>query len=298
MIAPDPTPHIPSINDDVCLFAQYDRSGTLPPHTRHTLTRLAQAGLRLHVACAGVARLDPDDSQFLTRIGATGHTRPNHGLDFGSWADLLRAGCATGAPRVVFANDSVFGPFADLRPILDRMNARRLDAWGLVESHERVWHLQSWFLCLTADALARPAVQRVFAQDFTLMSKEEIILHGELGLSVALRAEGLRLDAVWRPAGRLRRVMPVNPSHFDWASMLRTGQVPFLKAELLRDNPANIAWIGSWRQVLARCPDPTPELIEAAIGHPPPIRPAKPLRRLLNLLMTQDHKAALRALFA
>jgi lipopolysaccharide biosynthesis protein len=287
---------------EVCLFAQYDRAGRIPPHTRRYLAHLAQCGLRLHVACSGIATLPADDAAFLVGIGATGRARPNRGLDFGAWRDLLQAGCATGARNVLLANDSVFGPYGDLRPIFARMNARALDAWGLVESHERVWHLQSWFVCLAAAALARPAVQRVFAQDFAAMSKEEIILHGELGLGVAIQAEGLATDAVWRHSARLRRLMPVNPSHFDWLSMLDTGAVPFLKTELLRLNPANIAWIGAWRDVIRRRGG-DPAEIDAALGNAAapwqvPIRPAKPIRRVLNLLLTRDHAAALRHLLA
>jgi lipopolysaccharide biosynthesis protein len=286
---------------DVCLFAQYDRSGRIPAHTRRYLAHLADCGLRVHVACAGVAVLAPEDAGFLEAIGATGRGRVNLGLDFGAWCDLLDAGCASRARRVLFANDSVFGPYGDLRPILERMNASRLDAWGLVESHERVWHLQSWFVCLSAAALARPAVQRVFAQDFAAMSKEEVILHGELGLGVALRTEQLAVGAVWRDTARLRRLMPVNPSHFDWLGMLESGAVPFLKTELLRLNPANIGWIGGWRDAVRRSGG-DPGEIDAALGAPPgthwdpPRIGAKPIRTALNVLLTHDHRAALRSL--
>jgi lipopolysaccharide biosynthesis protein len=282
----------------VCLFAQYHPAGVIPAHTRRYLAALAGCGVRLHVACSGVQRLADDDAAFLARIGAVGHPRANAGLDFGAWRDLLRAGCAQGAAGVLLANDSVFGPYGDLRPILARMGARGADAWGMVESFERVWHLQSWFVWLSTAALARPAVRRVFAQDFAAMGKAEVILHGELGLGVALRAERLKVDAVWRHSGRLRRLMPVNPSHFDWRAMLRGGAVPFIKAELLRENPANIAWIGGWRdEVRARGGDPAE--IDAALGRPGerwivPRAGARPIRTMLNVLLTADHAVAAR----
>jgi hypothetical protein len=284
----------------VCLFAQYHPSERIPEHTRRYLAALAGCGLVLHVACAGVERLADADAAFLAGLGAAGYPRANAGLDFGGWAELLRAGCADGAARVVFANDSVFGPYGDLRPILARMNAGGADAWGMVESFERVWHLQSWFVCLTAEALARPAVRRVFAQDFAAMGKEEVILHGELGLGVALRQESLAVDAVWRHGARVRRLMPVNPSHFDWLAMLRGGAVPFVKAELLRENPANIAWIDGWRDaVRARGGDPGE--IDAALGVAGerwrvPRVAAKPIRKMLNVVLTADHAAAARRL--
>jgi hypothetical protein len=296
--APNARPPDANGKPDVCLFAVYAPNGGIPTHTRRYLAHLAECGFALHVACAGVTKIGSDEAAFLASIGAVGHPRENAGLDFGGWSALLAAGCATGAPRVLLANDSVFGPYGDLRPIIARMNARGLDAWGLVASHERVRHLQSWFVSLTAAALATPAVRRVFAQDFTAMTKEEIILHGELGLGVALRAEHLVVDAVWTHTARLRRLMPVNPTHFDWRSMLLSGKVPFLKAELLRDNPANIGWIGDWRDVLRRCPHGDPAEIDAAFAKPwrVPLTRGKPIRLLLNALLTRDHRAAALAL--
>jgi lipopolysaccharide biosynthesis protein len=286
----------PDTQPTTCLFAQYHPSGHIPAHTRYTLTQLARCGLRLHVACSGATAVAPHDQAFLATIGATALPRPNAGLDFGAWADLLRAGHAAGAPRVIFANDSVFGPFADLRPLLAAMDARGADAWGMVESRERMPHLQSWFLNLTAHALAAAPVQRVFAQDFAAMGKEAIILHGELGLSAALREAGLSTTAAWPETMRLRRLLPVNPAHFDWRGMLTTGAVPFIKAELLRDNPANIAWLPHYRGILATMPLYDPAQIDPTLAAPP-LRPTSLARRLLNITLTRDRPAALRSLF-
>jgi hypothetical protein len=280
----------------VCLFAQYHPDGVIPSHTRRYLGVLARCGLRVCVAVSGARRVAEGDAAFLASIGGVGQARANKGLDFGAWRDLLGAGCAEGADCVVFANDSVFGPYGPLAPVLAAMQGRGLDAWGLVESNERVWHLQSWFLCLTASALRSAAVRRVFAQDFGGMSKEEIILHGELGLSTALLASGLRVGSAWGEGPRMRRLLPVNPSHFDWRAMLESGGVPFIKAELLRDNPANIAWLPGWRLVLGRLPDGGVAEVTAAIGRDPPVRRARLHRLVLNALLTRDRAAAVRAL--
>jgi len=281
----------------VCLFAQYDKSGRIAPHVLRYLTHLAESGFVLHVACSGAARLT-DDAAALRRIGATPHLRPNAGLDFGAWQDLLRAGCAEGASEILLANDSVFGPFADLRPLLAAMRARRLDAWGMVASTEGVWHLQSWFVCLSARALASPAVQRVLAQPFAAMSKPEIILHGELGLGTALRAVELSCAAAFEEPrrNRLRRLARVNPMHLHWAWLLTSGTVPFVKVELLRDNPIGIPWANHWPQVIARISDYPPELILRHLGRPTPL-PSVPWRtRLLYFLLTRDKGEAMRAM--
>lgn len=281
----------------VCLFAHYDPSGRIAPHVRRYLAQLASCGFVIHVACSGLARLDERDRAALEWLGGTAYPRENAGLDFGAWQHLLRLGCAAGADEILLANDSVFGPFGDLRPTFAAMRGRKLDAWGMVASTERAWHLQSWFVCLSAAALARPAVQRVFAQPFANMAKPEIILHGELGLGVALRAERLTCAALFEePArSRLRRLAPLNPMHLDWASLIATGTVPFVKVELLRDNPIRIPWADQWPLVIASASDYPLGFIRDHLAHATPVPPPRWRTLLFYLLLTRDKRWAWRS---
>ncbi|GBQ30533.1 hypothetical protein HLH34_15695 [Gluconacetobacter azotocaptans] len=284
----------------VCLFAQYDPAGRLAPHVRHYLTELAACGMTIHLALSGTATTDAETARFCARHGIAAHPRPNDGLDFGAWQDLLAAGCAEGADRIVLANDSVFGPLRPLAPILRAMMDRPADVWGLVESHSVAWHLQSWFLCFTAQALDHPAIRRVLAQPFALMSKPEIVLHGEVGLGLAIRSVGLRAVAAWpdRRTG-LRRLVPTNPMHADWLSVARSDKVPFIKVELLRDNPSGIFWTGRWRALVARNPHFQAEWIEACLRDQPrrsATRRAGWKMRLLYPFLSRDRGAVLAAL--
>lgn len=233
----------------VCLFAHYDPQRRIGPHVLHYLAQLHQSGFTTYLALSGMDWISPLDNAALSQIGVIPRLRGNRGLDFGAWQDLMRDGCADGADVILLANDSVFGPLAPLAPIIEDMQARDVDLWGMVESQEAGWHLQSWFLCFTAAAFASPAVARVLRQPFHEMSKPEIVLHGELGLGAAVRAGGLSWDACWRqPTRRLRRLVPGNAMHLDYLSVLRSGRVPFIKIELLRDNPVRIPWIAAWRR--------------------------------------------------
>jgi hypothetical protein len=283
----------------VCLFAHYDPAGRIAPHVHRYLAHLADCGFALRLACSGLEVLPEEDRRRLDAIGARAYCRANAGLDFGAWQHLLAAGCAEGASEVLLANDSVFGPLADLRPVFAEMRARSVDAWGMVASLEGGWHLQSWFVWLTGEALARPALRRVFAQPFAAMTKREIILHGELGLSAALAAERLCCAARYDQAvdTRLRRVVRLNPMHLDWAWLIASGCVPFLKAELVRDNPLRIPWAHRWPQ-LAAGPDCPPDLIRAHLPAPTP-RGAPAWRSwLLYACLTRDRRLAWRELGA
>ena len=245
----------------ICLFAHYDPRHRIRPHVLGYLTALREAGYNVVVACSG-DRLPPDDDRdAVYATGASLFFRINQGLDFGAWQDLIRAGYADGAETVLLANDSVFGPFADLAPIISRMCARRLDVWGMVESLQIGWHLQSWFLHFSAAAFTAPAIRRVFSQPFDKMTKEEIINRGEVALGSAILEEGLSCDAVVRHVhgAWMARLLPMNPMHINWRHLLVSRQLPFIKVGLLRENAMNIPWIEEWAEILRACYGTAPE---------------------------------------
>ena len=283
----------------VCLFAHYDPRQRIAPHVAHYLRQLHSCGFATHIALSGMRELHDDDRILLDRLGVVPHFRLNRGYDFGAWADLDAAGCADGAETVLLANDSVFGPLQSLSPLFEAMRARELDVWGMVESREGGWHLQSWFLCFTARAFASPAVARVRHLPFAGMAKAEIVIHGELGLGAAIRADGLRWDARWhQPSTRLRRLVPGNAMHLDFLSVVRSGAVPFIKIELLRDNPTAVAWIAHWRRIVTAETLLPAAWIDEHFGSPGPYsapRPRQSLKmRLLHALLSRDWPEALR----
>src|SRR5271165_4958391 len=220
----------------VCLFAQYDPGHRVRPHVIAYVRALISAGFRVAVACSGGFRPPASDLAPLTEMGVRVLWRPNDGLDFGAWRDLIRQGNAEGASAVLLANDSVFGPFGDLGQIVRRMCDRGYDAWGMIESWQSGWHLQSWFIYLSGEAFARPRIRALLDQPFHEMTKDEIIENGELALGRALRFER-------RIIGRL---LATNPTHVDWKYLLLSGRVPFVKSELVRENPRAIPWAREW----------------------------------------------------
>ncbi|MFT8346845.1 rhamnan synthesis F family protein [Gluconobacter oxydans] len=288
----------------VCLFAYYSTEAGLPPHTRHLLSQIATCGFTIHIAASGLSEteaqsLHDDLASGAPPVSATVHARPNTGLDFGAWQFLLSRGCDRDADEILFANDSVFGPLLPLNPIVERMRAQNLQIWGMVRSEAVVPHLQSWFLCMTREALDHPAIQRIFNQPFSDMSKDEIVLHGELGLGLAIKAAGLSCGAAWSNPRGLARLLALNPMHTDWRAVLRSGHAPFIKTELLRDNPSGIASTHLWRQEI---PDPAffnPDWIARYLAATPPRNRSKRAgfrARLIQALASEDRRHALIAL--
>jgi hypothetical protein len=232
----------------VCLFAHYDADGMVAPYVRHYLAELRAAGVR--VCFISAAGLPPAEVATLRGLAGAVLLRDNGGLDFGSWQAALARGLADGFGHVLLANDSVFGPLRPLAPYLQQ--ARGFDAWGMVESRQHNWHLQSWFILLRSEVLARPAIRAVLTQPFAEMSKPQIIARGELALGRALQQERCRCGAASRALREplLQRRRPTNRMHADWRALAASGAVPFVKVELLRDNPLRSPGVSQWPLLL------------------------------------------------
>ncbi len=289
----------------VCLFAQYHPQRRFRPPLLAYLRVLRDCGYRVFVASSGEGEPPQADREALEATGATLLCRPNAGLDFGAWQALIATGCAEGADRVLLANDSVFGPFHPLAPIIERMAG--YDVWGMIESRQRGWHLQSWFLQFTGDAFRHPAVQRVFALPFAEMDKEDVIARGELGLGAALQEAGLRCGAVVRheDANWFARRHRINMMHLDWRHNLVALGLPFVKAELLRDNPMRLPWTPAWEDALRTVgADPAPVTdylfdytgLKRAPRYPVPLKPISIRLFIGYALATHDRDLALRYL--
>jgi hypothetical protein len=73
------------------------------------------------------------------------------------------------------------------------------------------------------------------------------------------------IDARKEHAHRIRRAatarIPLNPTSDLWRQLLQAG-FPFLKRELLRDNPSRISDIADWRDVVERELRADPSAIE------------------------------------
>lgn len=105
--------------------------------------------------------------------------RENIGLDAGGFKDAL---CTyIGWERledydeVILANDSFYGPFADIAGIFDKMESRNLDFWGLMKRGPGEYgttgkdpeHILS-FLCVSVAASAQQRVSGLLGTDAIL----------------------------------------------------------------------------------------------------------------------------------
>jgi SAM-dependent methyltransferase len=120
--------------------------------------------------------------------------RDNAGMDFSAWVSALahvEIELDT-LDELVFMNDSVVGPLFPLEEAMTKMSASPCDFWGMTDSWQFAYHLQSYFLCFKHSALQSDALGEFLRSYPHPTSKDAIIRCGEIGLSRTLLEAGLR----------------------------------------------------------------------------------------------------------
>ena len=273
-----------SLGPKIAILCHFDRAGRLREDLRHYIRELARVDFTV-ILVSNSPRLDSAAEAFAAQHCAGVVRRRNVGFDFGAWKDALAA-CDLPRPEttlLLLANDSLYGPVRPLLPALSRLDFAAADIWGLTDSWQRRYHLQSYLLIAGPAAFNSPAWGGFWRNVRPLASKHWVIRRYEIGFSQAMLRAGFRLGALWpyralletvaslsngvvsngddpldaARARQLRRIrtaiaggQPLNPTSDLWRVLISQG-FPFIKRELLRDNPTRIADLFEWRTLLA-----------------------------------------------
>ncbi len=198
--------------------------GALHPAHRFTLARLREEGLPILVvcSCADARRMPPDLPDLCDAL----LWKAMEGYDFSAYTLALRhlSRHSPGADVIVM-NDSVFGPFAPLRPVLDNS---RWDLTGFTASSELTNHVQSYAFCLRGVTPARMArLATVFFPFGALSAPQDVIALQETRMA-RVAARSMTVGALWySDATRIH-----NPTLVKPMELLDAG-FPFLKRALL-----------------------------------------------------------------
>ncbi len=240
---------------DVAVFVHFDRQGHVGRWIEQYLEQLCAAGFAV-IFVSNAPRLDADTLDRIRPHAALILRRDNIGHDFGAYRDgLHRIPDLSETRRLVLANDSVFGPLRPVADFVEEMPPDGAAVWGVTDSREGHDHLQSYFLLFHAEALRSQAFAGFWARCRDVQSRYWNILMRELALSRVMAGAGLRCralcpyrDAVAILAGRDPvGPQPVNPTHDLWRVLVDDMGCPFIKRDLLRDNPTADPDLDRWR---------------------------------------------------
>lgn len=286
----------------VAVFVHFDRRGRVQPYVLHYLDKLAEVGFVI-VFVTNSPALQPASLLDVQARCAIVARRRNVGYDFGGYKDgLAQIGDASSYDEVLFANDSVYGPFGDFSKLLARCDETAA-VWGITDSWDRRFHLQSYFLLVKRAALLDRGFTEFWRRLRYLGSRWAVVKYHEVGFTQTLLRSELRCAALFpyrraveaisavNVSGKLARedigaerrlylerlcaaveqAHPLNATHFFWDYLIGELGCPFLKRDLLLRNPMGIPFVSQWRLLLERTSDYDTDLIvqdlESALRH-------------------------------
>ncbi|MEP9368902.1 rhamnan synthesis F family protein [Xanthobacter sp. VNH20] len=231
----------------VCLMVTAASDGRPFGHTLRLCADLQACGMQV-VLIIATDRPDLDCLDPGAAVADAVVTRENHGYDFAAWAAALRyLPEVWTSPEVLFANDSVYHSTAALAATVERMRASPADVVALTQSAELAPHFQSYLFLYKASALAHPAARAFWGEVRSRGDKLQIIRDYEVAQRGVLEGAGLGVDILFpgTPGAQGENLL-----HQGWRDLIAAG-FPFVKVQLLRDNPYGVDLAG-WRAFLDR----------------------------------------------
>lgn len=238
----------PSIKK-VCVFCTYLHSENLPQYIIHYITALKKVGYE--TILVSHSNLLEKDLLRLDKICCTIILKENIGYDFFAWKYGIEIiGNFSQLEGLLLANDSIIGPFEDLSGIFQEMNSK-YDFWGLTESHEHKYHIQSYFLHANNKILNNKHWVNFWNDLILYKDKLDIVKNYEIELTQTLkRSGGIKIGA-WVNHSSLTAKYPPNkyvnyprtnhwhglsnPTVKHWRELLTDFDFPFIKKNLFFD---------------------------------------------------------------
>jgi len=245
----------------LCVLAHFDRDGLIDDYVVRYVQALDAIGCETVIVSSAenlreesIAKILPYCSRYIVK--------QNIGYDFASWrTGLHTVGDLGGYDRVIVANDSVYGPLQDLGDLFSTMERRKLPFWGITDSLKYGRHLQSYFLVFEREVTQSAAFRDFWRRLPDYRHKYVVIIQCEVGLTQRLASAGFEF-AAYCPVEKIQENLQkdvglsdilrdprVSPTHRGWRSLLEAG-CPFVKIQLLRDNPLNVPGLDNWETVL------------------------------------------------
>lgn len=265
----------------LCVFASFDLKSVVDLYVLNYLKEIKSLGADL-VFVSTSETLSANDMTKLSEFAQIIIHRKNRTLDFGSWkVGLDSLPDYKKYDRIIFANDSVYGPIKPLTEVVDKMSSQNLDMWGMTENFEMVSHLQSYFLVFESAAIRSEFFQRFWREFKFFFTKERVISCYEIGISLSAAAAGLKLGSLVKYRDVVRKILEndhwfylrdrvkktkakemnfgdlalsvaVNPTIYFWQILLEEFSFPFLKVEILMKNRVRAASVKNWKTSVAK----------------------------------------------
>lgn len=240
----------------VIFYSHYDSQSIVDDHVIYSINHLSQYADIVFVSTSELLA-----AESLDRIRAHCRTiiiKKNEGYDFGAWKtgmDAIR-GDLDQYDKLILCNDSVYGPFYPLDDFFDKMDTNQYDVFAMTQSHDIIEHNQSYFTAYGKKAFSTELFKEFWENMVIYDDKKSLILSHEIIFSNSLIQSDFNVGS-YMPLHHNARL---NITHFEWKNLIIEKGFPFLKVELLRDNPMRID-ISDWKKTVSSVSDYDTNLI-------------------------------------
>jgi len=270
-------------SDRWAVYSHFNRQGRVFDYVLYALRALCDEGFRV-VFVTNSRNFDPAQLTSLKPLCAQILKRRNAGYDFGAYKEgILAIDDTLPTQALILTNDSTYGPLFPIRDTLNHISSEGGDLWGLTDSWEHAYHLQSYFYYFNRRLLASPDFLEFWRKIPLVNWKSGVIERLEIELSQFFLARGYRLTAAFPYYLLVDRFMKllsetertgayadkseqqameglrthialggvVNPTHFFWKVLINEFKYPFIKGELVSRNPVSIYGAYHWYSTIS-----------------------------------------------
>ena len=274
------------------VYVHFNPEGVVHDYVVEQLQQLVASGFRITFA-SNAPRLHEPSIELIRPLCKQVIWRRNRGYDFGAYKDGIAAiGDLSACDRLLLMNDSVYGPFRSLTEVFASADPNKTDVWGITDSSDGHYHIQTYFILFFKEALNSSAFREFWRRLPYVNSKLWVIRHAEMKLTKKLTQHKLRA-AVLCPYWDVAKVAltklesksleslpprykthleelqadiiegrPLNPSHYFWETLINDFNCPFIKRDLIQTNPVSIADAWRWAELIRNIKSSDIELIK------------------------------------
>ncbi|MDY6407164.1 MAG: rhamnan synthesis F family protein, partial [Pseudomonadota bacterium] len=229
-------PTIPDKINRIAVFASYSNDGRIADYVIKYLKELKKTNT--DIVFISDSPIFPEEVNKIEKLVLYALFERHGEYDFGSYKRglnyILAHRLLTDNTELILCNDSVYGPFYPLSDIFYKMNAKKVDFWGMTDSFQIQYHLQSYFLYFKNSKLIKYALLPYLNRVKKETKKRDIVYKYEVPLAKYLHDRGYKIAAynpiALNPCPRGRKV---NQTISCPLELIEYHHFPFLKRSIL-----------------------------------------------------------------
>ena len=291
----------------ISIFCTYDAEGIIDRYISYCLSELRNNSDTVIVVCNMEEIIK--GKEYLSKYSDHIYYRKNVGMDAGAFKDamvnLIGWEELSAYDEIVLMNDSLYGPFIDMKLIFDEMDGKDLDFWGLLKCASFVEHkikyqehIHSFFLAFRRGLFESDIFKNYWEKMPYYTNYSETVINYETYLTQYFVSNGYVCDVYSDTQANVFENGLENYPQCSWIpyELIVKRKFPFLKRHVFRMQPFELLENGSLGQInrtLKYISDETGYDVDLILENAIRTQNAKKLITDLNLIYFTDKSDAM-----